>query len=77
MQENNPYAVLFGSVELHSEEHIDLILGVMDKEHANYYLVEAVRYAYQRGVYSFAEAEVISKSIRILSKIEEPPKEGG
>jgi hypothetical protein len=76
MQENNPYAVLFGSVELHSEEHIDLILGVMDKEHASYYLVEAVRYAYQRGVYSFAETEVISKSIRILSKTEELPKEG-
>jgi hypothetical protein len=32
MQENNPYAVLFGSIELQSEEHIDLILGVMDKE---------------------------------------------
>lgn len=76
MKEDNSYAVLFGSVELHSEEHIDLILSVMDKEHANYYLVEAVRYAYQRGVYSFAEAEVISKSIRVLAKIEEQPKEG-
>jgi len=49
----------------------------MDKEHANYYLVEAVRYAYQRGLYSFAEAEIISKSIRTLSKTEELPKEGG
>ena len=77
MQENNPYAVLFGSIELHSEEHIDLILGVMDKEHANYYLVEAVRHAYHRGVYSFAEVEIISKSIRVLSKTEELPKEGG
>jgi hypothetical protein len=75
MKENNPYAVLFGNIELHSEEHIDLILGVMDREHANYYLVEAVRYAYQRGLYSFAEAEIISKSIRVLSKTEESPKE--
>jgi hypothetical protein len=77
MQENNPYAVLFGSIELHSEEHIDLILGLIDKEHANYYLVEAVRYAYQRGLYSFAEVEIISKSIRVLAKKGELPKEGG
>ena len=76
MQENNPYAVLFGSIELHSEEHIDLILGLIDKEHANYYLVEAVRYAYQRGLYSFAEVEIISKSIRVLAKKEELPKGG-
>jgi hypothetical protein len=44
----------------------------MDKEHAIYYLVEAVKCAYNRGIYTIGESEVISKSIRVFSKLEEP-----
>jgi hypothetical protein len=42
----------------------------MDKEHGIYYLTQAVKYAYQAGIYSIGECEIISKSIRLATKKE-------
>jgi hypothetical protein len=70
MEENKTetYGNLFGSINLISEEHLDIILSTMDKDHSLYYLVEAVKSAHQRGAFTIGESEVISKSIRVLSK---------
>lgn len=59
---------LFGTIDLYNEEHLEMILSSMDKEHAIYYLVEAVKCAFNRGTYTIGESEVISKSIRNLSR---------
>jgi hypothetical protein len=67
-QENEKYGNLFGTIDLLSEEHLDLILSAMDKEHALYYLIESVKSAHSKGVFSIGESEVISKSIRTLIK---------
>ncbi|MFM8348298.1 MAG: hypothetical protein ACKOAR_09685 [Bacteroidota bacterium] len=58
---------LFGTIELISEDHLDAILSTMDKETATYYLVEAIKAAYNRGSYTIGEVEVISKAIRSIS----------
>lgn len=70
MEENNIeiYGNLFGSINLLSEDHLDMILSTMDKEHSIYYLVESVKSAHKRGAFTLGESEVISRSIRILSK---------
>jgi hypothetical protein len=39
----------------------------MDKDKAIFFLVQAVKQAYHSGIYTLAEAEVLSKSIRVLS----------
>ena len=59
---------LFGTINLLTEDHLDLLLSPMDKEHSIYYLVEAVKSAHKRGAFSIGESEIISKSIRVLSK---------
>jgi hypothetical protein len=69
-QENEKYGQLFGSVDLLSEEHLELILSQMTEEHALYYLVESVKAAHKRNAFSIGETEVISKSIRVLSRVE-------
>ena len=69
-QQQELFGKLFESIPLHSEEHLEAILESMDKEHGIYYLTQAVKYAYQSGIYSIGECEVISKSIRITSKKE-------
>lgn len=61
------FGKLFDSVPLVSEEHLNVIQQTMDKEVAIYMLVQAVKYAYHQNIYTLAEAETISKSIRILS----------
>jgi hypothetical protein len=70
MEEEKMYGKLFNSVPLLTEDHLQTILDVMDKEQAIYLLVQAIKHAYHSGVYSLGESEVISKSIRILSKSE-------
>jgi hypothetical protein len=68
MEQETNYGVVFGTIPLLSEEHLDLILSTMDKEHALYYLVESVKSAYSKGIFTIGETEIISKSIRVLLK---------
>jgi hypothetical protein len=67
-EENKIYGNLFGSINLLSEDHLELILSTMDKEHSLYYLIESVKSVHSKGVFTIGESEVISKSIRTLLK---------
>jgi hypothetical protein len=67
-EQNEKYGNLFGTIDLLSEDHLELILATMDKDHALYYLIESVKSAHSKGVYTIGESEVISKSIRTLIK---------
>ena len=66
--ENKEFGNLFGTIPLISEEHLDAILSVMTKEDSTYYLVEAIKAAYNRGAFTIGEVEVISKAIRCTTK---------
>jgi hypothetical protein len=66
--ENKNYGNLFGTIVLLSEEHLEAILTTMDKDHALFYLIESVKSAYSKNLYTIGETEVISKSIRVLLK---------
>jgi hypothetical protein len=71
MEEPQLFGKLFDSIPIQSEEHLNVILDTMDKEHGIYYLTQAVRYAYHSGIYSLGECEIISKSIRVTNKKED------
>ena len=66
-KENTNYGNLFGTIDLLSEEHLEIILS-MNNDHALYYLIEAIKSAHSKGVFTIGESEVISKSIRTLIK---------
>jgi hypothetical protein len=66
--ENKLYGNLFNSIDLLSEEHLDIILSTMDKDHSIYYLVEAIKSAHRKGAFTIGETEVISKAIRTISR---------
>ena len=67
-QENEKYGNLFGSIDLLSEDHLEIILSTMDSETALYYIIESVKSAHRKGSYSIGETEVISNAIRVLIK---------
>jgi hypothetical protein len=71
-QENELFGNLFGTINILSEQHLDAILMSMDKDHALFYIIESVKASHKRGAFTIGESEVISKAIRVLSKIEEP-----
>ena len=41
--ENEIFGNLFGSINLLSEEHLEILLSTMDNNTANYYLIEAIK----------------------------------
>ena len=67
-ESNQPLAVLFGRLEIQTEEQLETILQTLNSEIATVFLIHAIKYAYERGIYNIGETEVISKCIRILSK---------
>jgi hypothetical protein len=68
MEEKELFGKLFNTIPLFDEGHIDSILETMNRDNATYLLIQAVKYAYHSGIYSIGETEVLSKSIRVLSK---------
>jgi len=68
MEQEKIYGKLSNSVPLLTENHLQTLIDVMDKEQAIFLIVQAVKYAYHNGMYSLGESEIISKSIRILSE---------
>jgi hypothetical protein len=67
-EENKIYGNLFGVIDLLNEEHLDALLSSMNKDHALFYLIEAVKSAHKRGTFTIGETEVISKAIRTMSR---------
>ena len=67
-EENKIYGNLFGVIDLLNEEHLDALLSSMNKDHALFYLIEAIKSAHKRGTFTIGETEVISKAIRTMSR---------
>jgi hypothetical protein len=69
-KENEVFGNIFGTINILSEEHLDMLLESMNKEHSTYYLIEGIKSAFQRGAFTLGEVEVLSKAIRVLSRVE-------
>ena len=76
MENNEQIIQVLGSLKFTSQEHLELFLQTMDKTSGLYCLVEAVKYAHSRGAYTLGEAEILAKSIRVLTKEEEKEENG-
>jgi hypothetical protein len=71
MEEQQLFGKLFKTVPLYSEEHLEVILQTINKESANFFMIQAVKHAFDSGVYTIGETEILSKCIRLLAKKEE------
>jgi hypothetical protein len=66
--EQESYGILFGTINLVNEQHLEAILTTMDNDHALYYLIESVKSAHRKGAFTIGETEVISKALRVILK---------
>ena len=71
MEQQELYGKLFDTIPLYTEEHLDLLLQTLNKNDATQLLIHAVKQGFRQNIYSLGECEVISKSIRVLSRIEQ------
>jgi 20S proteasome alpha/beta subunit len=74
MEQEELYGKLFDTIPLYSEEHLDLLLQTLSKDDASRVLIHAVKQAFRQNIYSLGECEVISKSIRVISRVEPEEK---
>jgi hypothetical protein len=59
---------LFDAIKYQSPEDVEKFIESLDTPQSYYVLTKALEMAYVRGVYSLQESEILSKSIRILTK---------
>jgi hypothetical protein len=65
-QQKRPILHLFEEVAIYKPEDIDNLIDNLSEEQAKFMLIRAVQMAYRNGLYSLAESEIISKSLRTL-----------
>lgn len=69
LNQNQPIGSLFNTINYYSIEDLEKFISSINHEQALYCIVQGVQAAYQRNAFTIAEAEVISKSIRKISKL--------
>jgi hypothetical protein len=65
-QQKQPILHLFEEVAIYKPEDIDNLIDNLSEEQSKFMLIRAVQMAYRNGLYSLAESEIISKSLRTL-----------
>lgn len=74
MENNNePIGYLFGTIGYKSPNDITNLIDNLSKEQSLLILTRAIEAAYEKGVYSMIESEILSKSVRILT-LSSPPE---
>ena len=59
---------LFESIRYQSPEDVEKFIESIDAAQSFYFITKALEMAYSKGAYSLQESEILSKSIRILTK---------
>ena len=65
-QEDN-LGYLFGTIGFKSPKDVELLIDNLNKEQALIFITKALEDAYNKGVYSLVESEIISKSLRLIT----------
>ena len=68
MQNEQPKGFLFGTLAYYSDESIENMVNNLDKKNTPYLISQALEYAHSKNVFNLAEAEVLSKCLRIINK---------
>lgn len=63
-----PKTTLFETFEFNTNEDIEYFISNLTKEDANNCIIQSVVASYKRGAFTLPEAEIISKSLRMLNK---------
>lgn len=58
---------LFNSINYAKEEDLSKFIENLNVDQSLYCLIQAVGYAYSKGIFNIHESEVISKSIRLIT----------
>lgn len=64
----NSKVILFDTFHFENSDDVDYFINSLTSEDSNNCILQAVVSAYKRGAFTITESEVLSKSLRLLSK---------
>lgn len=59
---------LFGTISYPSQESLEQFINSITPEQALYLITQSIEMSHRNGIFDLSEAEVLSKSIRVLNK---------
>lgn len=65
--DTEPIGILFGKIPFKSIDELNIINTNITDAHRNFYIISALEYAYNSGIFNLYEAEIISNCIRNLT----------
>jgi hypothetical protein len=66
--EESIIGTLFGSINYHDDEVLDMLISNMTKEQSLQIIIKACNYAHNKQAFNLLESEVISKALRVIGK---------
>ncbi len=60
---------LFDRINIQSSEDFDALINELNQDQASFVIQIALEKAYNSGIFSLSEAEILSKSLRIKNNI--------
>lgn len=68
--------LLFDHIQINESEHLDSFVDNLNQEQSFFIVKVALEFAHKKGVFSMNETELISKSIRILNRLDSNDNKG-
>lgn len=67
-EQQQPVGYLFESIAIYDHSTVSQFVDNLQPEQAFYVLTQAIQMAYSKNLYSLQEAEILSKSLRVLTQ---------
>jgi len=76
-EQKQPIGYIFESIAIYDQSTVSQFVDNLIPEQAFYVITQAIQMAYSKNIYSLQEAEILSKSLRVLTepKQETPTEE--
>lgn len=69
MEEKQPIGMLFNNIPFYEPEELTNLVNNLNEEQMKHIISQSLQYAYTSGIFNLIEAELVSKSIRILKNL--------
>jgi len=70
--QTQPIGYLFESIAIYDQSAVSQFVDNMIPEQAFYIITQAIQMAYSKNIFTLQESEILSKSLRTLTKKETP-----
>jgi hypothetical protein len=74
-EQKQPIGYLFESIAVYDQETLTKFVDNLTPEQSFYTITQAIQMAYTKNIFTLQEAEILSKSLRVLTQKETPTEE--